>query len=91
MGRDEPLKGLHSAEPLHGAFPSSEGQVAVLCAIVEPAADFLSIGVSELLHCRAIGAKAIGDYDARGPVTLQRFLQEFQCGCLVAPRRHEGF
>jgi len=59
VGRDEPLEGLHSSEPLHGAFPSSEGQVAVLDELVEPEADFLSIGVSEWPHRRATGAKAI--------------------------------
>ena len=91
MGRDEPLKGLHSSQPLHGAFPSSEGQVAVLCAIVEPAAYFLSISVSQLLHRRTIGAETVRDNDARGAVTLQRFLQELQRRGLVPPRGHEGF
>ena len=34
VGRDEPLQGLHPSEPLHGAFPSSEGQMAVLGALM---------------------------------------------------------
>ena len=84
VDRGKLLQVLQLPEPQHRPFASSERQVAVLGAVVGPAADLLLRGIAELVHRRPVGAQPVSS-DAFGrAVTLQRLLHEGQGGRLFA-------
>src|SRR5260370_31325623 len=50
----------------------------ILGAIVEPTTDLTAIGIADLLHCRRIGAKPVGDDLLRSTVCLHDALEKLQ-------------
>ena len=87
----ELLQCSHPPEAAHRPLAPSEWLVRIFCTIVGPAAGFLKIDDAEVLEGRTIGAEAIRHHFLGVTVPLQRFLQEFQCGFLVARLRHKAF
>ena len=85
------MQRLHSPEAQHRPLPSSKGLVRVLRAIVGPAARFLAIADAEIPQRCTVRSQQIRHNLIRGTMTFQRFLQEFQCGFLVARLRHKTF
>src|SRR5271166_5386171 len=79
----ELLQRLHASKPLHRPFLSSERLMRILRSIVEPTADLLTIGVADLIHCRRISAKPVGDDAARPTVFLHDPLEQAQRRSLV--------
>ena len=69
-------RGLHSPEPEHRAFSSSEGQVAVLDPVVGMTTTLLFVSVAKVVHRGAIGFKAVGDDRCGRTVTFQRLPHE---------------
>src|SRR5580700_810977 len=59
----------------------------ILSPIVEPTADLVPLGCNtDILHCRRICPKPIGDDAARSPVFLHDPLEKLQCRGFVPPR-----
>jgi hypothetical protein len=63
-------------EPQHRSLSSSERQVRVLSAVVEPGSHLAVIAAAEFLQGSTIGPKSIGHDSLRPAIPLQRFLQE---------------
>ena len=57
--------------------------MGILCPIVEPTADLMPLGNTDLVHRRRIGPKPIGDDAARSPVFLHDPLEKFERRNLV--------
>ena len=65
---DEFLQVSHTSEALHPSFLSSKWQVRILYPIVQTAAHFLSVNVTNYLHRGAVGSKLdayLSDVNAR--------------------------
>jgi hypothetical protein len=52
---DEFLQGSHPPEAKDSPLSSSKWLVEILCPVVLPAAGFLSLGIANDLHRRAVG------------------------------------
>ena len=89
MDRTEFLKGVHPSKPQHGPLLSSEGEVAILDAVVQ-----LPLGLPAIIGFNrfeggATGTQPAGD-DGDGPsVALHRLLDECR-GRRVASRLRDG-
>ena len=59
--------------------------------IVEAATDLVAIGAADLLHCRGIGAKPVGDDVPRSAIFLHDPLQKLQRRSLVPLRSDHRF
>ena len=74
MDGGEFLQTSHPPETLHGAFPSSERQVRILNAIVEPPASSLLFHRSYFSERRLVGSETIRDDLFSTSVSLHQFL-----------------
>ena len=63
----------------------------ILCAIVEPTANFVTICVADLFHRCGIRAKPVGDDAPRLAIFLYDALQKLERRCLVPLRRDHRF
>jgi len=57
--------------------------MGILCAIVEPTADLVPLGNTDLVHRRRIGSKPIGDDAATSPIFLHDPLEKLERRSLV--------
>jgi hypothetical protein len=74
---------------LHGSFSSSKWLVRILRAIVEPTANFVTVGVSDLFHRCGIRAKPVGDGALGLAILLHDALQKLErCGLVPLRRDH---
>ena len=77
------LQSAHAPKPEHRPLPSSERQVRILHAIVQPASGLLPVGFTEIPQSRTEGPKLVRNEDVHPTVLLHGFLQEFQRSLLV--------
>ena len=91
MYRNEFLQTLHLPEFQHRAFLSSEWEVRIFGAIVDPPPGFLPAFVADYLHRSAIRSELVRYYDLRIAISLHGFSQEFQGSSLVASLGNETF
>src|SRR5208337_3153255 len=89
VNRTEFLQRLHTSKALHGALSSSKRLMRILRAIVEPAADFLAIGVADLSHRGRVSAKPVGHDRPRSAVFLHDALEKLHRRRLVSLRSDE--
>jgi len=82
VDRGEFLQGLHAAKALHDPFSAPERQVGVLDPIVQPAADLLAAGRSDLGQRRLVGSEAVGDDGARASCRFSAFLMKLSAAAL---------
>jgi hypothetical protein len=76
---------------LHRSFWSSKWLMRLFRAIVEPTANFVTVGVADLFHRCGIRAKPVSDDALRLATFLHHALQKLErCG-LVPLRRDHGF
>ena len=91
MDRTEFVKGVHPSKPQHGPLSSSEGEVAILDAVVQLPLGLPAIVGSNRFEGGAIGTQPAGD-DGDGPsVAFHRLLDEFQGRRVVSRLRDGGF
>jgi hypothetical protein len=87
MNGAELLQRLQTSKALHRPFASPKRLMRILCAIVEPTADLVSLGSNtDLVHRRRICPKPVGDDAARSPVFLHDPLEKLQRRGFVPPR-----
>ncbi len=91
MDGGELLQTSHAPEPLHGAFSSSERQVRILNAVVEPPARPLFFSSAELSERGYVGGEAIRHDVFRFAVSLHQFPEEFQCRLFVSTFGNDCF
>src|SRR5665811_1942529 len=91
MNSDEPLEGRGTPEPQHGPFSSSERQVRVLGAIVQPSSRDLLPGGTEVAERRPVRPEPIRHDNPGRAMPSQGFPQESQGGLAVAALRDEAF
>ena len=64
--------------------------MGILCAIVEPTTNLVTIGVADLFHRRGIRAKPIGDDALRSAMFLHNALQKLErCGLVPLRGDHD--
>jgi len=73
VDRGECLQTSHAPDPEHGTLSSSQWQMRVLDAIVEPVVGCLQIHRSEVSQGGTI--RAVGDYLLRSTVAAHQFLR----------------
>ena len=91
MNRAEFLERPGASEPLHGSLSSSKRLMRVFRPIVEATTNLVAIGIADLLHCRGIGAKPVGDDAPRLAIFLHDPLQKPQRRSLVPLRGDHRF
>ena len=63
--------------------------MTVLSPVVDPAAISFVAGYTQFAKCSPVGFELVGDDGFRLAKSAQQFSQQFQCGPLVAPFRHD--
>ena len=91
VDRGELLQCLHLSEPEHCSLASSERQVAVLSAIVEPSAHLAAVEIAKVAHCGGVGPEAVSDDGFGAAVALQCPLHEGESRRFVTFLRDIGF
>ena len=76
VNRTDFLQRLHTSKPLHRSFASSKRLMRILRPIVEATTYLVPIRNSDLVHCRRISPKRIGDDDHRSAVFLHEPLEK---------------
>lgn len=87
----ELLQTLHVPETLHRAFSSSERQVRVLDAVVEPPTRPLFFGRAKLSESGPVRCEATRGDGFRLTMSLHQFLEEFQRCSFVSAFGNNGF
>ncbi len=91
MDGGELLQTSHTLKTLHRAFSSSEWQVRVLNAIVEPPTRPFFFGSAKLSESGPVRCEAIRDDGFRLTVSLRQCLEEFQRCSFVSAFGDNGF
>jgi hypothetical protein len=84
MDGDEFLQTSHPPKALHRPLSSSEWQVRILSAVVEPSTANLQIVASQLTKSSPIGWTPVRGQDFGPTMPLHQFPKHFQCGTLVS-------
>ncbi len=91
MDGGEFLQTSHTPDSLPGAFASSERQVRILNAVVEPPARPLFFKRAHFSERCLVGSEAICVYFFSLAVPLHKFLEKFQCCSFVSALRNNRF
>ena len=91
MDGDEFLQTSQLPEVLHRPLPSSERQMRILGAIVQPAPSFPPVRIANFLNSSTVGAQFVSNDSIRSAVASHCILYKLQCSSLIPCPRHVTF